>query len=667
VASPSVLSDLLTAFGRCWLLASAAGLVAGALTGGLLWFFWPQQYRAEVWLRLVVPGPRPTAAGDRDEAGDRFGRAQAALIQSSTVLLEVLRRPEVAELPSVRKQADPLTWLSQQVHVEEGFVGDLLPIRVDAPRADEAAVLARTIIDVYRRERANRQAAALRELKGARSEAEQTLLQKRQQLQRYENSRLAAAERELQQAQFDLRLARTELATWEQRRAGADRVTVSDEAVLVYLKEDEVGRQRWKELDLIEDQIRQLIRVSALKERDPHLPAFYAQRDQARQKLQARQNEIRPLVEKQLRIRAIEEYQAQLSRLRERVTYCEGIVASLDQEVRNLNGPAVTQERKTLSEEIATAAETVRKLNAAIVLAESGPGDGPLDDQPGETLTVRPIDPMRRPRAAGLGGAGSCVLLVLAVCWRESRLRRIMAGSDLTGGLGLSVVGSIPLERRAGPPAPAELDKLGRVSEAVDALRTVLLRDGNAGPRLILVTSAVGGEGKTALAVLLAASLARAWRKTLLLDADLRKPQAHALFGKPLEPGLSELLRGEAEPAEVVQPTGLSRLWLVPAGHWDAHAVQALAQDGAGRLFDALKEHYDFLVLDAGPVLPVADTLLLSTHVDSVLLTVRSGLSRLPIVRAAQQRLASLDAPLRGAVLLGPDDDLVGARSLHVR
>jgi capsular exopolysaccharide synthesis family protein len=190
----------------------------------------------------------------------------------------------------------------------------------------------------------------------------------------------------------------------------------------------------------------------------------------------------------------------------------------------------------------------------------------------------------------------------------------------------------------------------------------VLLRECGTGPRLVLVTSAVGGEGKTSLAVLLAASLARAWRKTLLLDADLRKPQTHALFEKPLEPGLSELLRGETEPAEVVHPTGLSRLWLVAAGHWDAHAVQALAQDGAGRLFDTLKEHYDFLVLDAGPVLPVADTLLLSTHVDTVLLAVRSGLSRLPIVRAAQQRLASLDAPLRGAVLLGPDDDLASAR-----
>ncbi len=205
-----------------------------------------------------------------------------------------------------------------------------------------------------------------------------------------------------------------------------------------------------------------------------------------------------------------------------------------------------------------------------------------------------------------------------------------------------------------------DLEAQGSVSESVDALRTVLLHDSGGGPRLLLVTSAVGREGKTALAVRLAASLARAWRKTLFIDADLRKPEAHTLFDTPLEPGLSEVLRGEAEVSEVIQPTELSRLWMIPAGHWDAHANQALAQEGAGGLFTRLKESFDFIVIDAGPVLPVADALLLCTHVNTVLLTVRSGVSHLPTVEAAQRRLATVDAPLRGVVLMGPDADLGG-------
>ena len=137
------------------------------------------------------------------------------------------------------------------------------------------------------------------------------------------------------------------------------------------------------------------------------------------------------------------------------------------------------------------------------------------------------------------------------------------------------------------------------------------------------------------------------------------------MFRTPLEPGLSEVLRGEAEPADVIQPTELSRLWMIPAGHWDTHAIQALAQDGVGRLFDFLKEQYDFIVIDACPILLVADALLLGRHVDAVLLAVRSGVSRLPVVQAAQQRLSALEAPLRGAVLMGRDRDVDGKAGVY--
>jgi capsular exopolysaccharide synthesis family protein len=620
--------------------------------------FWPARYSAEVRLRCATSASESSATGAGEQAAGRYRRAQAALIQSSAVLEEVLQRMEIAALPSIRKEHDPLTWLGQRLTVDEGALGDVLQIRVSDTSAEEADLLARALVDVYWRETTRRRLASLQQLKDERARAEESLRQKRQQREQCENGRLAAAEKELQQARIDLHLARAELTTCEQRRTRVDRVTVSDATLRAYLKEDEVGRQRLKELNQVENQIKQWIRVSALKERDSNLPAFYRQRDEARKKVEARQEEIRQLLAQQLRTRAMEEYQAQIGPLRERVGSFEKRVQSLEEEVRQLKDSPSAKQLQALCDEIPAGIESIQKLNAEIAIAAVANRDAPREEGSQAKVTVRQIEPGRRVRVAGLGGAASCVLLVLAVCWRESRLRRIMAGSDLSSGLGMPVVGSIPFERKAKLTSSEELDKTGRVREAVDALRTVLLRDVGHAPRLILVTSAVNGEGKTSLAVRLAASLARAWRRTLLIDADLRKPQAHALFGKPFEPGLSELLRGEAEPTEVVQQAGLSRLWLVPAGHWDAHAIQALAQDGAGRLFDALREQYDFLVLDAGPVLPVADTLLLSTHVDVVLLVVRSGLSRSPLVAAAQQRLGSLDAPLRGAVLLGPDADI---------
>src|SRR5262249_28069613 len=189
----------------------------------------------------------------------------------------------------------------------------------------------------------------------------------------------------------------------------------------------------------------------------------------------------------------------------------------------------------------------------------------------------------------------------------------------------------------------------------------LLLRTLGDGPRVVLVTSAVAGEGKTSLASQLAASLARAWRKTLLIDGDLRKPAAHQLFELPIEPGLSEVLRGDLEAGDVIRPTSVGRLWVMPAGQWDQHALQALAQEGVGNLFEQMKEEYEFLIVDSCPVLPVTDTLLLGQHADTVLFSVLRGTSRLPSVYAARQRLTALDIPVLGAVVVGGGSNFGGA------
>jgi len=651
LASPSLLSDLLRAFRRRWLLASTLGLLVGGLVGALLWLFLPPEYSAEVRLRLA-PSPK---TGEEDEIG-RFQRTQIGWIQSSTFLEAVLRRPEVLALTSFPRQGDSLDWLGRHLTVEGGPTLDLVQIRVSSRQADEAAQLAQVMVEVYQREAAAQREASLRQLQETRQRTEAALRQKRQRLAQLESTRLNAAEKEGQQARIGLRVAQAELVAWEQRRGGIDRVTVNDGDVDLSMRDDPEARRRNAEVAAADEQIRQVIRVSVLKERDPSLPPLYRQREEALKRLKSRREEVRQIVEQQVRIQALEDYRKQLVRLRERVASYEGLVHSLEEEVQKLGGAAAAEQQKTLREDIAAESESVRKLDAEMARAESMAAVPAPEAK--ESATVQPKDTERRVQLAGLGGAGSCALLVLAVSWRELRVRRITAASDLARRLNLPVVGNIPEVRGRRETTLADLDEQGHVSEAVDALRTVLLHDGGSGPRLLLVTSAVAGEGKTSLAVRLAASLARGWRKTLFIDANLRKPEAHTLLETPLEPGLSELLRGEAELADVIQPTGLSRLWMISAGHWDTHAIQALAQDGAGRLFERLKEQFDFIVLDSCPVLPVADVLLLSNYVDSVLLAVRSGFSRLPLVQAAQQRLATIDSPLRGAVLIGQDSDL---------
>ena len=269
-------------------------------------------------------------------------------------------------------------------------------------------------------------------------------------------------------------------------------------------------------------------------------------------------------------------------------------------------------------------------------------------------------DYTRQIKFAGAGGFSIFFLVLFGVAFLEFRTRKISGQDEVSHGLGLNVVGTLPplpaSVRRAGtdPAAPQNVLWQNQLNEAIDGIRTLLLHSSRTeNLRVIMITSAAGGEGKTSLATQLAASLARAWRKTLLIDGDLRKPADHKVFNVPQEPGFSELLRNEVTANDAIKPTSLGRLWVMPAGHYDAHAVQALAQDNMRTLFEQLKQQYDFIIVDSCPVLPVADALLLGQHVDGVVFTILRDVSRVPAVHAAQQKISNLGIRTLGAVLIG--------------
>jgi capsular exopolysaccharide synthesis family protein len=199
--------------------------------------------------------------------------------------------------------------------------------------------------------------------------------------------------------------------------------------------------------------------------------------------------------------------------------------------------------------------------------------------------------------------------------------------------------------------------------ESIDAIRTLLLRDASLQrTRVVMVTSAVVGEGKTTLASHLAGSLARAGRKTLLVDCDLRCPAAHQLFEVTLQPGFSEVLLGEVQVDDAIHETPIDGLWLVPAGHWDREVIQALAKEGVEKAFERFKEQFDFIIVDSHPVLAATDSLLIGQHVDAVILSLLRDVSQVPRVYAAGQRLGNLGIRVLGVVVngMGRDDLYVG-------
>jgi capsular exopolysaccharide synthesis family protein len=190
--------------------------------------------------------------------------------------------------------------------------------------------------------------------------------------------------------------------------------------------------------------------------------------------------------------------------------------------------------------------------------------------------------------------------------------------------------------------------------ESIDATRTMLVHAAHTrSHRIVMITSAVGGEGKTSLASHLSTSMARSGLRTLLIDADLRSPSIHKLFDLPASAGLSELLRGEVDLAEAINSTSVDGLKVLTAGICDRQTISLLAQGCLGPLFVQLKEQFDFVIVDTSPLLPVADGLLIAQHVDAALFSIFRDVSSKTKVTAASDRLQALGVQILGAVVTG--------------
>jgi capsular exopolysaccharide synthesis family protein len=168
-------------------------------------------------------------------------------------------------------------------------------------------------------------------------------------------------------------------------------------------------------------------------------------------------------------------------------------------------------------------------------------------------------------------------------------------------------------------------EPLSHFSEAVRAIRIGLELSSSGGEaKVILITSSLPAEGKSAASMLLAASSAMSGHTTVLLDCDLRRQAVSEVFGKK-QPGLSELLRGTAELSDVIDIDLVTNTCVIPAGSIVPNPADLLMSRRMRDLIAQLRNRYDYIVIDASPLLPVVDALALATMVDKILLIVEWG------------------------------------------
>jgi capsular exopolysaccharide synthesis family protein len=241
----------------------------------------------------------------------------------------------------------------------------------------------------------------------------------------------------------------------------------------------------------------------------------------------------------------------------------------------------------------------------------------------------------------------------------DGRSRRIQSVQEVVTGLGMRVMGTVPVLPNAAQRRLLESNDRPEIYgpnyvESIDAVRTLLLRDAAMdGTKVVMVSSAVEGEAKTTLAGHLGTSLARAGRRTLLIDCDLRRPTLQNLFQVRPQPGFSEVMRGQLTAIEAVQKTGVDQLWILTAGQWDRDVMKVLAKDGTKALLDQIRPDFEFIIIDSHPILAATDSLLIGQDADAVILSLLRGRSQAHVVNAACQRLGDLGIRILGAVVNG--------------
>jgi capsular exopolysaccharide synthesis family protein len=243
---------------------------------------------------------------------------------------------------------------------------------------------------------------------------------------------------------------------------------------------------------------------------------------------------------------------------------------------------------------------------------------------------------------------------------RQALDTKLKNEDDITGVTALPVLGRIPFDAKAKHrPLVVTADPQSVQSEAYRQLRTNLQFVSSTGrSRIVLVTSSVPGEGKSASAVNLALSLAEAGSRVCLVEADLRRPGIGRYLDLEGAVGLTTVLIGAVDVQDAVQPWG--GLHVLMSGERPPNPSEMLGSPAMGELLDTLQDRYDIVIVDGAPLLPVTDSAVLSRLCSGVVVVVGAGHVRRRELSRSIADLEAVGANLAGLLLTklptkGPD------------
>lgn len=684
----SGLHNYLHAFRRRWLVSIVLGVVCAVVAAAAAWFLYVPKYTATAMLRVaakqesILPG---SPLGRQDYS--LYKATQQQYLASQFVLMAALRQPEVAQLPSVQQEPDPARWLSENLTVRFPGDAEIMNVSVSSENAQEAAALANAVVDAYMQEVVD---AELRQQRERLGELDTLYAETQAELRTLENN--------LKELAQQLETTDSQALTLKQQITLQQFATYRSELASVQVKLMRLQGQL-----ALKESIRERMAKSAVTEADVDAAA---QSDRVMIELAMRQNQLEAqiarneeLVRSDMAARYNRRYQDELKeieRQRElrraalKEQLAENRVGSLDEDIEQLKFEmaVLQQQEKQLQAEVDKTRQVAEQFGVKSIEVEIMRSEKDSVEQTFKMIAderrrlqielqrskprIEVIQKASRPRVADqdrqiqlavLAGLGGLAFPIAGILWWDTRGKRVNTPGEVSDTTGIDVLGTVPLVPAR---AAKHLNSDGRrfqhwkaiFAESVRGIAARLLRQGEEDQvRVVLVTSAFGGEGKTTVASQLAISLAQMGQRTVVVDFDLRRPSLDGVFGVENTRGVSEVLRGETTWEESVVSTGMENLDLIPAGHWTHRGLAVLANGVVGGMFSQLRQRYDFVIVDGSPVLPMADTRFVSTHVDGVVMSVLRDVSRMPKVAAAYRTLAAFRANILGAIVTGSPEE----------
>ncbi len=665
---------------RRWLLAVSIGLLTGGTTAGILWFLFPESSSAKALFN--VSSQQQSLLGDSKASPSKdfeiLQRTQLAYLKSYFVVQAALRGPGMEQLAILASEPNKVQWLLDELKPSFEQNSEILSIGLsgESVYAEDLRKLVDAVSAAYVNEvvfeegqRRNVIGDALRKSFEKISEEIRNKLEEHNALaeelgvamvgQRDPETELMMREfTDITKAKADLQGKLAELQTnylvMEQQ--------LKDPSAVDFIIDEQLAAD--PNMSMMNNELMQL-QFMLSTQQSSMKRGRSKEADRIQQQIAAKQqqiNQYRAQLKSQLMAGEKSKPNQDLQRIRKEFQIRAGLLnqqlQALEKTSQEMRETLTSKTQKSVELEVGRAhLEQLQEIarDMSIRLEQFDIEEvAPARIRQIQQATVTPaINSATRYGITALGGLGVFALTCFGISYLEFCHRHLDGPEQVDEGLGIRVVGTLPAlsaRKMLDPDHPV----VAQLTESIDGVRTLLMHDSTQKRRqVVMVTSATTQEGRTTVASQLAASLARAGRRTLLVDGDVRRPALHTLFDVSLEDGLCEVLRAEVDVADVIRPTHAEGLWLLTAGYCDVDAIQALATEQLQPAFEKLRSEYDFIIIDGAPVLGMSDALIFGQYSDGAILSVRRDFSQMPKINEAALLLRSVGVRLIGSVVNG--------------